>query len=261
MSRLPLVLLVLAASSAALAQPVEPGPLVGAVEGRTYVSPTGMFRIAIPVLPELGGRITDTDNVVIFQDDYNVLCTIAAFPMDATQRWEHSTRGAKDYLAYFFATYVMPDMQNAFRGARVQSAKYTPSIANGALLAYVLLPGGSMFAQKLAFVDPNSPPEAKRGNLVFVRDNWVYVLSIELAEHVLEGSSYKKTAAEEDDILRNRLIDLYDKIVFTKSPGAPPKPAAPAPSADTSAAKIPLPAALAPAQPDATPPAAPPAKP
>ena len=217
MSRLPLVLLALAALPAALAEPVTPGPLVGAIEGKSYVSPTGLFRFPLPVLPELGGRITDTDNVVIFQDDYNVLCTIAAFPMDATQRWEHNTRGTKDYLAYFFANFVMPDMQSAFRGARVQSARFTPALAGGALLTYVLLPGGSMFAHKLAFVDPGAPPpEAKRGNLVFVRSGWVFVISVELAEHVLEGSSYRKTAAEEDEILRNRLIDHYHKIAFTK---------------------------------------------
>ena len=222
MLRLPFALLLLAGIPAALAQSsVTPGALIGSIEDKTYVSPTGTFRIVIPVLAELGGRVTDTDNVVIFQDDFNVLCTVAAFPMDATQRWEHSTRGAKDYLAYFFANYVMPDMQNAFRGARVESARYTPSVANGALLTYVLLPGGSMFAQKLPFLDPNAPPpEAKRGNLVFVRNDWVYVLSIELAEHVLAGSSYKKTPTEEDDILRNRLIDLYQRIVFTKRPGA-----------------------------------------
>lgn len=247
MSRLPLslVLPLLVGVPALSAQSVAPGPLIGTIENRTYVSPTGTFRIAIPVLPELGGRITDTDNVVIFQDDFNVLCTIAAFPMDATQRWEHSTRGAKDYLAYFFANFVMPDMQNAFRGARVESAKYTPSVAGGALLTYVLLPGGSMFAQKLAFVDPNAPPpEAKRGNMVFVRNDWVYVLSIELAEHVLEGSSYKKTPEQEDDILRERLIDLYHKISFTKESGQTNKPiteksvtlpAAPSKSADTPA--------------------------
>src|SRR5690606_26907758 len=112
--------------------------------GRTYFSPTGAFNVTIPVLPELGGRIMDTENVVTFQDSFSVLCTIAAFPMDATQRWEHSTRGPKDYLAYFFANFVMPDFQETFRGARAESAVFAPSIGGGSLLVYVLLPGGSM---------------------------------------------------------------------------------------------------------------------
>ena len=115
--------------------------LVGKIEGNAYVSPTGAFRVAVPVLPELGGRVVDTENVVTFQDDFNVLCTIAAFPMDATLRWEFSTRGRKDYLAYFFANFVMPDFQQAFRGARAESAKFAPGISDGALLVYVLLPG------------------------------------------------------------------------------------------------------------------------
>ena len=74
----------------------EPMPLVGRVDGRTYFSPTGAFKVAIPVLPELGGTITDTENVVTFQDDFNTHISIASFPQDATQRWEMSTRGLKE---------------------------------------------------------------------------------------------------------------------------------------------------------------------
>jgi hypothetical protein len=190
--------------------------LMGRIEGNQYVSPTGAFRVTIPVLPELGGRIVDTENVVTFQDDFNVLCTIAAFPMDATLRWEYSTRGRKDYLAYFFANFVMPDFQEAFRGARAESAKYAPGIGDGALLVYLLLPGGSMFAHKLPFLAANeSLPEAKRGNVLVVREGWTIVASIELAERVLERSTYNKTTAQEDDILRQRLVDLLAKVTFT----------------------------------------------
>ncbi|MEO6002421.1 MAG: hypothetical protein ABIZ04_11790 [Opitutus sp.] len=195
--------------------------LAGRMEGRYYVSPTGAFKVLAPVLPELGGRIVDTDNVVTFQDDYNVLVTIAAFPLDATLRWELSTRGQKDFLAYFFANYVLPDFQQSFAGAHAESAKYAPSIGQGGLLVYLILPGGSMFANKLSFIGPNETiPDAKRGNLLLVRDGWTYVVSIELAERVLERSTYKKTTVEEDEILRQRLIDLVNKMEFTKPPSA-----------------------------------------
>lgn len=197
-------------------QPMDPGALAGRIDGRTYISPTGAFRVTIPVLPELGGHILDTPNVVTFQDSFNVLCTIAAIPMDATQRWEHSTRGPKDYLAYFFANSVMPDFQETFRGAEVESAKFAPSIGNGALLVYLLLPGGSMFADKLAFAaGSDAVPVAKRGNLLLVRNGWIFILSVELAERVIERSSYKKTTEEEDEILRHRLTDLLGKMTFT----------------------------------------------
>lgn len=222
MSRFLLLLLLLISAPLFAQQPAAPNSLVGRVEGRTYLSPTGAFRVAIPVLPELGGRITDTANVVTFQDSFSVLCTIAAFPMDATQRWEHSTRGPKDYLAYFFANFVMPDFQETFPGARAESAVFAPSIGGGSLLVYVLLPGGSMFVNKLAFVsDAEKLPEAKRGNLVLVRNGWIFVLSVELAERVIERSSYNKTQVEEDEILRQRLTDLLEKITFT----APAEPA------------------------------------
>lgn len=212
-----LCLTVFVASAHAQSAPAD--ALRGRMEGRYYVSPTGAFRVLAPVLPELGGRIVDTDNVVTFQDNYNVLCTIAAFPLDATLRWELSTRGQKDFLAYFFANYVLPDFQQSFRGAHAESAKYAPGIAQGGLLVYLILPGGSMFANRLAFIGPNETiPDAKRGNLILVRDGWTYVLSIELAERVLERSTYKKTTVEEDEILRQRLIDLVNKMEFTKPP-------------------------------------------
>lgn len=218
MSRLLPVCLALAAAPL-FGQPAEPGPLVGRIEGRTYFSPTGTFRVAIPVLPELGGRVIDTESAVTFQDDFNVFCTIAAVPMDATQRWELSTRGQKDYLAYFFANFVMPDFQAAFRGARVEAAKFSPVVGNGSLFTYMLLPGGSMFAQRVPFADTgHTAPEAKRGNLLVVRNDWVFIVSIELAERVLERSTYRKTGDEENEILRQRLIDLLAKIEFTPPP-------------------------------------------
>lgn len=218
MSRLPLLALAIAATPL-FAQNSEPGALVGHIENNVYVSPTGAFRVAVPVLPELGGRAIDTENVVTFQDNFNVLCSIAAFPMDATQRWELSTRGTKDYLAYFFANFVMPDFQNTFRGAQVESAKFAPNVGGGGLFTYILLPGGSMFANRVMFRRPNdAPPVAKRGNLLVTKNDWVYVLSIELAERVLEYSTYKKTPEEEDEILHQRLIELLDRIQFTKPP-------------------------------------------
>lgn len=217
MPRFLLLLLVLFSTPLPAQEPGESPALFGRLEndGRTYLSPTGSFRVTVPVLPELGGRILDTENVVTFQDSFNVLCTIAAFPMDATQRWEHSTRGLKDYLAYFFANYVMPDFEETFPGARVETAKFANSIGDGALLTYMLLPGGSMFAQKLAvFGVDATPPVAKRGNLLVVRNGWIYVLSIELAERVLQRSSYTKTPDEEEAILRQRLVDLLAKVQF-----------------------------------------------
>jgi hypothetical protein len=42
-------------------------------------------------------------------------------------------------------------------------------------------------------------PVAKRGNQLFVKNGHIFVISIELTERVLERTTYKKTAAEEDD--------------------------------------------------------------
>lgn len=214
MFRSPLALLLATSFVAAIhAQGLE-----GRVEGKTYVSPTGMFKVVIPVLPELGGDITDTTNVVTFQDDFNVHVSIAAFPQDATQRWELSTRGVKDYLIYFFSNFVLADFKQTFEGVQIESAKFIPGLQDGALLTYILLPGGTMFTERLPRLGGDRVPVAKRGNLLFVKNGHIFVLSTELAERVLEGRSYTKTTAEEDEILRNRLNDIVAKMTFTTPP-------------------------------------------
>jgi hypothetical protein len=218
-----LTLILAVASAPLIAQPASEA-LVGHVEGNVYVSPTGAFRVQVPVLGELGGRVIDNRNAVTFQDNFNVFITIAAFQMDATQRWELSTRGQKDYLIYFFTNLVMPDFQQTFPGSRVESARFVSSLGDGALIAYTLMPGGSMFADKLPFVgNEEVVRDAKRGNLVCARNGWVFVFSIELAERVLERATYQKSTAEEDQILRQRLLDLYGKTEFTPSTVSPTK--------------------------------------
>jgi hypothetical protein len=216
-----LIVLVIGFAASLHAQGEGPPPaLYGKIATGTYLAPGGAYKISIPVLPELGGVVTDTENVVTFQDDFTTHVSIAAFPQDATQRWELATRGAKEYLIYFFSNFVMPDFQQRFEGARIESAVFLPTLQDGALLTYTLLPGGSMFAERATLSDtPDRTLVAKRGNLLFVKNGRIFVISTELAERVMERVNYKKTTAEEDKLLREHLLDLLSKIQF-------PKPAA-----------------------------------
>ncbi len=220
MVRLSLALCLAFLAAALRAQAPDAPVLAGTIEGKNYVSPTGVFKIAIPVLPELGGQITDTPNVVTFQDAFNVHVTIAAFPQDATQRWELSTRGLKDYLIYFFSNFVLADFKQTFAGVQIESAKFIPGTLDGTLLTYILIPGGTMFGNRVPVIADDRIPVAKRGNFVFVRSGHIFVVSIELAERVIEGKAYAKTVAEEDEILRTRLNDIVGKLQFAKSPAA-----------------------------------------
>lgn len=225
------LLLVVTAVSVRGQEAPPPPPLAGTVEGKFYLSPTGQFKVTIPVLPELGGNITDTSNVVTFQDDFNVHVTIAAFPQDATQRWELSTRGLKDYLIYFFSNYVFADFARNFEGAEIESAKFVPGMLEGALVTNLLIPGGTMFADRIAsFGTSDRIPVAKRGNLLFVRNNHIFVISTELAERVIEGLAYKKTTAEEDDALLQKLNDIVGKMQLVRLPSTSSPAAAPAAS-------------------------------
>jgi len=210
------------------AQPV--GPLNGRIENNQYISPTGAFTITIPVIAVLGGSVTDTENVAIFQDRLNTHQSIACFKQDATQLHEEEARGRKEYLIWFLANFVQADFEQRFPGARVESAHFLPDIQGGALLAYNLLPGGSMFANRILAVKRGQPPIAKRGNLLFVNNGHIYVLSIELAEKVIEGSAYTLTTDEEDAQLHKRLTDFLSKITFTAASAITAKPAVPAPA-------------------------------
>lgn len=197
--------------------------LIGTVDGDAYVSPTGAFKIAIPVLPELGGQVSDTANVVTFKDDYGTLISIAAFPQNAGEKWKLQVRGIKDYLRGFFNDYVMPDFKRSFPEAHAENdAIFMPELMDGSLLTYLELPGGSMFAGQVENFDPAAKkPVAKRGNLIFVHNGFIFVVSTELAERVLEGSAYTMTVDEENLEIREKLTDVVNQIQFLKPSPAP----------------------------------------
>jgi hypothetical protein len=223
---LPFVLL---AAAPAFAQPAP--ATAGVVEGNIYTSPTGEFKMEVPVLPSLGGAVRDTGNVATFRDSYGLQISVGAFPHDTTQKWELSTRGIKDYLIYYFGSYVLPDFKKFCAGTTIQSAGFSSDLMEGALFTYILMPGGSMFEPKPAFGQEATPGVAKRGNLLFVRNGFTYVISSELSERVTEGAHYHKTTAEEDQALRTRLVDVVKKMQFIKAaPQEKTAPASPAPN-------------------------------
>lgn len=189
----------------------QAAPLTGRLEGDTYVSATGEFSVPMPVLRELGGAVTDTENVVTFTDSYSTHISIACFPQDALQRWELDTRGLRDYLMYFFTDFVLADFSRRFPGSTIESARFVPELMEGGLITYTLLPGGSYFEPKPA---PEKRVSAKRGTLLFVRNRHVYVLSTELAERVTKRDTYESTPEKENAQLTARLTELANRLVF-----------------------------------------------
>ena len=190
--------------------------LEGKMEGDVYVSPTGAFKLPAPVLPELGGKIEDTANVVTFSDDFNIHLSIACFALDASQKWELETRGLRDYLLYFFNEIVLPDFARRFPGSAIESARFVPELMDGSLIAYALLPGGSFFEEKNHVLDsaPANAVTAKRGTLLFVRNSHIFILSTELAERATQRSTYKQTIEQENAVLSARLTELANRLVF-----------------------------------------------
>jgi hypothetical protein len=211
----------LSAAFAALAAvaPAQNGVMAGRMEGDLYVSPTGEFKIPAPILPELGGSISDTENVVTFSDSYDTHISIACFPQDAVQKWELETRGLRDYLLYFFTSFVLADFQGRFPGAGIESARFLPGLLDGAMITYALLPGGSYFEGKNSVLGApvENPVTAKRGTLLFVRNRYIYVISTELAERATQRSTYSRTVEQEDRLLSERLTTLANRLIFTGS--------------------------------------------
>ncbi len=223
MVRVPPALILCLAVATAAAQ--EAPSLAGSIESDVYVSPTGAYKIKIPVLPALGGVVRDTDKVVTFRDNFGLQVSVGAFPQDATQKWELSTRGIKDYLIYFFSNLVLPDFRQFCPGTHAESAGFSADLLDGTLFTYILMPGGSMFNPPTVLGASESPPVAKRGNMLFIHNGFTFVISTELSERVTEGKSFNKTPEEENKMLRDRLVGLAARMEFT---GAA-KPKAPAP--------------------------------
>jgi len=224
------VILVAALAVPARSQQALP-VLLGSIENGVYSSPTSAFKVPVLVLPELGGKIRDNDNMVMFQDAISTHISVGAFKQDATQRWEMETRGTKDYLVYFFGRFGLADLKRNWPDSKVESASFAATYLDGSLFCYTLIPGGSMFAAQVLALDPEAkPPVAKRGNLLFVKNGFVFVVSTELAEKVTEGSRYNKTQDEEDQILHKRLMDIAAKIRFTAPAAAPASAPAPTPA-------------------------------
>ena len=213
---------VLVAATAVVAQD---SALAGRVEGDTYISPTGEFKVQMPVLPELGGSITDTENVVTFSDNYNTHISIACFELDAAQKWELETRSLRDYLLYFFNNFVLADFKSRFPQSSIESARFLPTLMSGTMITFALLPGGSYFEKKNQIGDaPQTPVVAKRGTLLFMRNRHIYVISAELAERATQRSTYNRTVDQENQLLIERLTTLLNRFTFLEPKSHLPAP-------------------------------------
>jgi hypothetical protein len=227
--RLPRLLILLSLFAAPLSAQDEV-PLLGQIDdNNNYISPGGFYRIEIPVLAELGGTVNDTAATVTFRDPYGVHASIGCLSLGAQLRPELEKRGKKDFLSWLFAQHVQPEYEKAFPGTKAESAKFLGAVQDGAILVMNLIPGGSAFRDRAFLAEGEPQPVAKRGSLLFIKEDRILILTIELYERVLKRDTFKKTPEEEDAILRKRLMELLAKMSFPNS--TPAAARAPAPSA------------------------------
>ena len=197
------------APTEAAAQPETP-ELCGQIDEGLYHAPSGAYAVPLPVLRGDAAVVMDTDTVVVFKDKLSVLVTIAAFPMPAFARWQHATQTPRDYLVAFFRDNILRDYTKEFPESRVETVKFLPEYHDGTLLVYTVMPGGSAFDLDpvSASLPGHAPGVAKRGHLVFVKNNFVFVLAIELAERVTKRSEFQLSTADEDRVLLERLVTV-----------------------------------------------------
>lgn len=196
--------------------------LLGRLEDNRYVSPQGSYSITLPIQLELQGTVTDTPEVVTFQDDFRIHASIACFKMESPHDREIETRGRRDFLIWFFRQQVQTQFQRRFPGAKIAEARYMPEVLDGALMVFNLLPNGTMFTKPIGFAHSTEQPlTAKRGSLLFLKGRHLYVISVELAE-LLRAESSTSESTENDHVrLRKELLDLVGRIKFSAAASAP----------------------------------------
>ncbi len=197
-------------------------------ERNNYISPGGFLSIPIPVLPELGGVVHDTPSVVTFRDLYGTHVFVGRIAIEEPLRAEFEKRPRKEFLAGAFATHILPEYTRIYEGTTTSVAKFLPSTQEGALFVSALMPNGTSFADRVVLTGGETMPAAKRGFLLFVKNDELIILSTELYERVLLRHTFKKTPEEEDSMLQRRLLALASSITFgVRVPSPAPAPAAP----------------------------------
>jgi hypothetical protein len=210
---LPLVALVAAAPL--FSQEENEVTLSGTVDqNNIYTSPGGHYRMPIPVLPELGGAVEDSSTVADFRDGYGTHVLVATLPMEPALRARLDTSNKKDFLTWFYGQQIQAEYQRSYPGAKTEAARFIPALQDGTLFITILLPQGSAFRDVLFLNEGEAEPDAKRGSLIFIKNDRIFMLTTELYERILKRDTFKKTAEEEDAILRQRLMDLLGKMTF-----------------------------------------------
>ena len=181
------------------------GFLYGSVEDNRYLSPSGEYSITLPMQIETGGSLVDTPEVVTLQNELGLHLSL---------KRQDENLGRRDFLAGFFRSQVQPQFTQRFKGSTIESARFSADLFGGALFVYNLLPGGSMFGDRAPAHEGRAPPIAKRGNLLFLHNNHIYVVSMELSEKVLDPDGFTATVEEQDAILQKRLMDLVGRMSF-----------------------------------------------
>ena len=207
---------------APLGAQVDPVALLGQIEDNRYIAPHGSYSITLPVQLDLQGTITDTREVVTFQDDFRIHASVACFKMESPHDREIETRGRRDFLIWFFRQQVQTQFQRRFPGAKIDEARYMPEVLDGALIVYNSLPNGTMFTKQVGLAHSTEQPIiAKRGSLLFLKGRHLYVVSAELAE-LLRDEEATVGSLEDDHIrLRKELLDLVGRITFTSAAVSP----------------------------------------
>ena len=175
----------------------------------------------------LGGVITDTESLVVFDDAYLTHLTIANYPLDATQKWDLSISTPKEYLIDFFGKFVLKNYRDVYKDVPVrvdEQARFIPSMFGGAFIGYITIPGGTYFASRIYHLAPDfaKPRIAKYGVLLFGSTtepssssawNWPNARP--------RAARYQLTSDQEDTTLRARLLDIASKIQFLGRPRSP----------------------------------------
>ena len=78
-----------------------------------------------------------------------------------------------------------------------------------------------MFKVLLGSSLSESTTEACRGNMLFVQDNHLFVVSVELAKLLLDPEAMALSPEGKQELLRKQLLDIVGRITFKSAAPAP----------------------------------------
>ena len=187
------------------------------VKDGTYYSPTGKFQVPVPVSSSMGGKTNEGAGSVSFTDDLCSLYRIDYRVLNEDEKQLLNKMGREEYLASFIENdYLDTFLRKKLPGIKIDFKEYLGAADNGTLYAQIDAPKGS-----ICTVSRNGGPhmreDAKRGTLVVLTDDRIYVVTTGLWQlPAPKGISLEELHTKQEQKLKENTMSFAQTITYRK---------------------------------------------